>query len=261
MQPVSQSTKPRFSHAVSQLLAMATEERGEFDAASKTNFPEISYSQPLFGGDPNAPWNWSAQVRVFSHALGGLTQLYVTLISQAEHGLVHYNQALLPGGRPLHLDHITSDTINPDSGAMRRRWMEAVAVELDVETLAAHVYEPLRIQISRPDEGRSFVVEVPSHYVAAVLYRLQPQDYELEEAPPVPVPTQQMNPEQQEVVRQLKKFAWVGVVGTVIGFFVDAPLGGLSLGFFAYSVTFAIAQKLHERRVRQHRHPLRSACK
>jgi hypothetical protein len=260
MHTPSASARLQLPYSAAEIAAQAKEYRGEFDAATTTEFPVIKYSQPIFGGNSHAPSAWTSFIRVTSDGSAALVHLYVALDNQSNHGLVSYNRAALPGGAQLRVDHIRSDTVNSLPGHAPYHWIEDLAVELDADILAAHLNQALRVQISRPDEGLSFVVEIPSHYVAAVLYRLAPTQYEFEQAP-------QLSPQQQQVLAEqalnqmyLKKTAWVGAVAVVLGMWFDGFFTGIGLGVAAMGCAIALLKKMDEKRAHEGQQPQGSAA-
>lgn len=255
------------------VAAQARTEKGEFEMSSITTFPVIKFSQPFFGvgGARNEPSNWDVFVRVFSNELSSLIQLYIVVANRPEQGLVGYDVAVLPGGRRIRLNHITS---NVDRSGTDGQWVENLAIDLNSELLTSHLHTPLRLKVENGREGISFVVEIPSHYVAAVLYAMRPNDFEVADAPQVATRearTATLSSEQAAVLVNLKKSAWIGVAVAlpsmlVWDFSTGAAIGVCTLLAASYAFDF-----LERKRGKPHvdvspppgelavpRHPLRS---
>jgi hypothetical protein len=240
-----------------QLAGQAVDKKGEFDAAGTMSFPHIKTSQPLFGADPKAPSAWTALIRVFSTDVGQLFQLYVLAENTPEQGASRYSNAALPGGRALPVEHLNSDYHEDGRRGDYSFWSQHLTIDLSREVLTAHLTAPLRVQISRPNEGLAFVVEIPAYYIAAVLYRFEPDDFDVLPASAEHRQQTEMTHERQRVLRLLKQSAWFGAAaGAVMLFFADFEIA-LAAAAMGCMVGFNVLNKRESSRA-PGRHYLRS---
>lgn len=173
--------KIKISSDAAKIASSAELEKGEFDALARTDFPmlaaELSFLEQVGARQLNrpAPVSWQYHIRVFSKDdLILQYQLFVLVRNNGHYA--RYDSAAMSGGRILELTHVNMQRIDENQVA------EIVGVELDERILRSHMDKPLRVQISRPDEGASFVIEIPSHYIAGVLAHFLPEEFEIEEA-------------------------------------------------------------------------------
>ena len=164
--------------------------KDEFDAVGELRFPSLLHSEPLLGGNFAGSLSCSYQIIVFGNDAVRLTQLYVKVSNRSEHRLVQYDTAVLPGGEALDLKHINFEREANLFDNSITAYTEHLGVALTPQMLADYISKPMRIKISNPRQGVQFVVEIPSDYVAGVLYRLSPEKYEVEAEPLIAVEPQ-----------------------------------------------------------------------
>ena len=178
--PTVAPSRIRISRESARIAAGASETKDEFEADSQLRFPELSGSQGILAADPAVPMAWRFFVRVTLANEGRvrIPQLYIVVSNRDAQGLVMYNQASLSGGQSLKMSHIT---YSQTQGLGDTSWIEEhIGIILSPALLAQHLDSPLRIKVSRPDEGISFVLELPSYYIAGVLAKLDPDKYEID---------------------------------------------------------------------------------
>jgi hypothetical protein len=219
--------------------------QGEFDNLAELSFPYIRHSEPLFGGDLSAPRSWQAHIRVFGDESTRLPQLYLLVTNRQEQGFVRYDVATLPGGDDLKLDHIKYRQVDIPLGDGAFLYEEHLGIVFAPKLLADHIGKPLRIQISRPDSGVRFIVEIPSHYVAGVLHRLNPDRFEIASSPIED--EREIAGEGETDYRWFKTSVLTGaVVAAVASYFIGVK-GGLVVGGLALMVVSGYLTK-HLRR-------------
>jgi hypothetical protein len=129
---------------------------------------------------------------------------------------VHYDTVKASGGIELECKHLNSKAVHYDSSPSE--WQETLNIFIPVALLQKGRKEPLRLQISRPNEGKSFVINVSPDSVAAVLYRLFPDRYVVDSA----------DLEAQRQQRAQSRAVTVGVtigLTAALGLWIVTPLG------------------------------------
>lgn len=220
--------RQRLPYQAAQVAASGVEKKDEFDPTATLTFPYLRHEESMLSANMRVPSSWQAHIRVAVTDEIRIPQLYIQVSNRPEQGLLKYNTALLTGGDEIKLEYITyrqeEDLLNDSIF----RYEEHMAIMLTPKFLAEYIDKPLRIQISRPDSNVAFVVEVPSHYVAGVLYRLDPEKYEVEAAPSVPAGAsaeQTRTPDPAWLKHSIATAIGMGLVGILY----SGPMAGVVL--------------------------------
>lgn len=169
---LAKSRKQPISAVAVHIANRAVSTKGEFDALETICFPE-SKSRGEFLND-SMPLSWTYFYRLHFNGKLFSTQLYVVVCNYSSQGILRYNTAKTAGGNELEVKNINVVR----SGDI---WEEHLAISIPAKTLALAGFKPLRIQVSRPDKGISFVIEVPVDVSLAVAYRLNPDSFQIVE--------------------------------------------------------------------------------
>ncbi len=224
---VSSAAKEKISAVAYQRAMAATSRKDEFNTSDALEFPAVKYQFPLNLTTPKLC------IESFI-AIPGHPQVVLQLMiwSRSDHGLVRYNTVKASGGIELECKHLNSTPFRTESSPTE--WQETVNIFIPVALLLNGRKEPLRLQISRPDEGKAFVINVSTDSVAAVLYRLFPDRYEVDTADLEAQRQRQAKSKAKSVALTIGSVAAMCLwIFTPIGFVTSVVIGSIvGVGYF-----------------------------
>ncbi|MRW83730.1 hypothetical protein GJ698_06435 [Pseudoduganella sp. FT26W] len=241
---IENNERPKLPPRAAQVAASAVEAKDEFDPMATLRFPYLKHEESMLSADMRVPSSWQAHIRVAYTDTIRIPQLYIQVSNRPEQRLVRYNTATRPGGQEEKLEYITYRQVENLFSSSSFWYEEHMAVTVPPKMLADYLDKPLRIQISRPDSSVAFVVEVPSEYIAGVLYRLDPEEYEIDAAQ-VPPAHQSVtaSPTEPVDIRWLKKAGWIGLAVGLVGAFVLGFGAGVTVGGFVAMIAAIVLHK------------------
>lgn len=215
---VNPAAKEKISAVAYQRALAATSRKDEFNTSDALDFPVMRYNFPVL--DLTTP---KLCIESFT-AIPGNPMVIMQLLIWGKGGqdLVHYNTVKASGGIELECNHLNSKAVHIASAPTE--WQETINILIPVALLLKGRKEPLRLQISRPNEGKSFVINVSADSVAAVLYRLFPDRYEVDSAD---LEAQR----QQQAKSKAKSVAWIIGSAAALGLWTFAPIGFVPSAF------------------------------
>jgi hypothetical protein len=225
----SPTMKEKISAAAYQRAMAATSRKDEFDTSDALEFPAVRYQFPL---DLSTPKLCIESFLV----VPGHPQVALQLMiwNRSDHGLVHYDTVKASGGIELQCKHLNSKPFRTDSSPTE--WQETITIFIPVELLLRNRKEPLRLQISRPNEGKAFVINISPDSVSAVLYRVFPDRYEVDSADLKALEQQQAKSKAQSIAGIIVLVATLVLwIATPIGFVASVVLGGIAGLGYLYS--------------------------